>query len=109
MLDELLKLDSDLFLSIHHVRNGFLDFIMPVFSNRWIWIPLYAFMALRVFRYYGPKTVVIALSIGLMILVSDQGANLFKNGIKRPRPCHNTELLSTNTIVTPDGCGGPYG
>lgn len=109
MLDDLLRIDSELFLAIHGVRNGFLDFIMPWFTNRWIWIPLYIFMAFAIYRWYGSKTWVIALSIGLMILLSDQGANLFKNNVKRPRPCHNTELLKNNVIVTPNGCGGPYG
>lgn len=109
MLDDLLRLDSEWFLAIHNVRNGFLDFVMPVFTNRWIWIPLYIFMAFALFRQYRKHTLVIALSIGFMILLSDQGANLFKNNVKRPRPCHNVELIAKNAIITPNGCGGPFG
>lgn len=110
MLDALQRLDSEWFIAINHTRNGFLDVVMPIFTNRWIWIPLYIFMAYALFRQYGSRTIVIGLTIAIMILVSDQGANLFKNTIvKRPRPCQNTELLENNTIFTPDGCGGPYG
>jgi undecaprenyl-diphosphatase len=109
MLEELIRLDQELFVDIHGVRNGFLDFIMPVLTNRWVWIPLYLFFAWWLFRRYKAKTVVIILAAGLMILISDQGANLFKNNVKRPRPCHDTELLKEHVIITPNGCGGPFG
>src|ERR1044072_6934448 len=109
MLHELLRIDSEWFLAINHFRNGFLDFVMPWFSNRWIWIPLYVFMAFAIYKYYGRKVGVIGLSIALMIVLSDQGANLVKNNVQRPRPCHNTELLYANAVNAPEGCGGPYG
>jgi undecaprenyl-diphosphatase len=109
MLEELLKTDTGLFLSIHHVRNAFFDFIAPWLSNRWIWIPLYLWLAAKVVKYYRAQSWVIILSVLVMIVISDQGANLFKNGVQRPRPCHNTELLSAHSVVAPEGCGGPYG
>lgn len=109
MLDDLLRMDTDLFLSIHHVRNGFFDFMMPWLSNRWIWIPLYIFLAYRIYKAYSAKAIVILLAVGVMILVSDQGANFFKNNIQRPRPCNNPELLAKGAVITPDGCGGPFG
>lgn len=109
MPEALLNMDTDLFLSIHHVRNAFFDFIAPWLSNRWIWIPLYAWLILKVVKYYKAQGWVVVLSVILMIVISDQGANLFKNGVKRPRPSHNTELLATNTVFTPQGAGGPYG
>jgi len=109
MLEQLIHSDRELFLAIHHVRNGFFDVIMPIFTNRWVWIPLYAFFAWWLFRKFGSKMVVILPVVACMILISDQGANLFKNSVKRARPCHDTELLQTGTIFTPDGCGGPYG
>jgi undecaprenyl-diphosphatase len=109
-MDELLKLDTEWFIAIHSVRNGFLDFVMPIFTNRWVWIPLYILMAVAIFRQYGVRQFgIIALSIAVMILLSDQGANLFKDNVARPRPCHNPELLEKFHITTPNGCGGPYG
>ncbi|HTF03509.1 MAG TPA: phosphatase PAP2 family protein [Bacteroidia bacterium] len=109
MLEELIRLDQELFVDIHNARNGFLDFLMPVITNRWVWIPLYLFFAWWLSRKYRAKTIVILLAAGLMIFISDQGANLFKNNVKRPRPCHNTELLKEHTVITPNGCGGPFG
>ncbi len=109
MLESLMQTDVDLFLGIHHVRNGFFDFIAPWFSNRWIWIPLYLWLAWKVVKYYKSQSWAVILAVVLMIVISDQGANLFKNGIKRPRPCHNTELLAQHEVLSPEGCGGPYG
>lgn len=109
MLEELIRADKELFLTIHHFRNGFLDVIMPVFTNRWIWVPLYVFFAWWLYRKFKGQLIVIIPVVALMILISDQGANLFKNNVKRPRPCHDIELLKTNVIITPNGCGGPYG
>ncbi len=109
MLESLLATDQSAFIAIHSYRNEFLDAVMPVVTNRWIWIPFYLLLAFWVFRTFNMRGVGILLAAGVMILVSDQGANLFKNGIKRPRPCHNVELLHQTTVVTPQGCGGPYG
>ncbi len=109
MLDDLLRMDTDLFLSIHHVRNGFFDFLAPWLSSRWIWIPLYLWFAVVILNHYKSKSWIIILSVVVMIVISDQGANLFKNNVKRSRPCHNTELLATGSVLMPEGCGGPYG
>jgi undecaprenyl-diphosphatase len=109
MLESLLATDQSAFIAIHSFRNEFLDAVMPVITNRWIWIPFYLLLAFWVFSTFKFLAVGILLTAGVLILVSDQGANLFKNGIKRPRPCHNVELLHQTTIITPQGCGGPYG
>jgi undecaprenyl-diphosphatase len=109
MLESLLATDQSAFIAIHSFRNEFLDAVMPVITNRWIWIPFYLLLTFWVFRTYKFRAVGIILAAGVLILISDQGANLFKNGIKRPRPCHNVELLRQTTIITPQGCGGPYG
>lgn len=109
MLESLMQTDVDLFLGIHHVRNGFFDFIAPWLSNRWIWIPLYLWLAFKVVKYYKSQAWAVILAVVIMIVISDQGANLFKNNVKRPRPCHNTELLAQQNVVAPEGCGGPYG
>lgn len=109
MLESLMKMDVDLFLAVHHFRNGFFDFIAPWLSNRWIWIPLYLWLAVVVIKHFKSRSWVIILSVVLMIVISDQGANLFKNSVQRSRPCHNTVLLAEHTVLAPEGCGGPYG
>ena len=46
--------------------------------------------------------------VALMILVTDQGTNLFKNGFERLRPCHDPSLREMLMLVK-STCGGLYG
>ncbi|HLG03708.1 MAG TPA: phosphatase PAP2 family protein [Bacteroidia bacterium] len=108
MLETLLKFDRALFLAINHWRNPFLDAVMPVVTNRWVWIPLYVLLALLLWRRFRKQTILIAGTIVLLIVASDQTANLFKNHLCcRLRPCYNPELM--NQVIAPAGCGGQYG
>lgn len=106
MFDYLNQLDHTLFQSIHHWRNPLLDACMPWVTNRWVWIPLYAFFAFLLWRRFGKQILLIIPVVALLILASDQSANLLKNSICRPRPCYDATL---ENVITPLGCGGHYG
>ena len=56
----------------------------------------------------GRQTLFLLLSIGVLILVTDQVTNFFKYGFERLRPCHNSEIQDVIRIVK-KGCGGLYG
>lgn len=109
MLELLKSIDRSLFLFLNGMHNGFFDFIMYWASDRFIWIPFYAFLLLVVVRRFGKKTVVILFLIAAMIAVSDQVAsNLAKNYFHRLRPCHVPELISRVHLVNNE-CGGTFG
>ena len=58
-----------------------------------------------IFKNYGWKgTIVIVVCVALMITATDQIANLFKYGIRRPRPCQVVELKEQMRYIA-DGCG----
>lgn len=107
MIDQLEQWDKALFRIINGAHNGFGDFIMTWASNKFIWIPLYVVLLYWLFKYkknYGWM----ALSLGLLILISDQTASgLLKPWVARLRPCHDPEIM--DWVHTPDGCGGRYG
>lgn len=48
------------------------------------------------------------LFVALLILVTDQATNLFKDGLERLRPCHEPVLKEMVRLVKPS-CGGLYG
>lgn len=81
---------------------------MPWASNRWIWIPLYVLLLFFVWRRFGRQTITIAITVALLLLATDQTANLLKNSVQRPRPCHDVALMDQQ-VITPLGCGGEYG
>ena len=80
-------------------------------SHDFFWIWLYIIFLALVFVVYKKRTLIILPIVALMVLCSDQSANLCKNVLfKRARPCHNTEInneVRVNPLLS--GCGGQYG
>ena len=110
-LDSAILLDQRILLYINSLAgNQVLDSLMVLISSKWIWLPFYALLLVKIGRSYGLRTTAwICLSISAMIVVTDQGSvQFFKEVFLRLRPCHNPELA--NLIVLQNGmCGGQYG
>ena len=72
-----------------------------------VWIPLYLIILYLIIRNFRWETLWIILFVALMILVSDQLSNLFKEWIGRLRPTHEPGLQGVHTV---NGyTGGMYG
>jgi undecaprenyl-diphosphatase len=109
MLEQLNRLDTDIFLAVNGAHSAFFDFIMFWASDKWIWIPLYAFLAYLLYRHYGKRFWIPVLVAGVVITLSDQSSvHLFKFVFHRPRPCHEPALQELVHLVN-NKCGGPYG
>jgi undecaprenyl-diphosphatase len=102
------NIDQHLFLLINGLHNEFLDSIMWWASNKFIWIPLYAWLAWMLYRKFGREGLYLILFSALLITLSDQGSVLIKNQVMRLRPCHN-EVLAFVVHTVNDKCGGQYG
>lgn len=109
MLDKLIEGDKHLFLLLNNLGTETWDAFWLFMSNKWASIPLYLFLLFLSFRSFGWKrTLLILLSVAIMITVTDQLANLFKYGVKRLRPCHDTAIFDQMRLVK-SYCGGKYG
>jgi undecaprenyl-diphosphatase len=109
MLETLKNIDTEVFLALNGVHNAVFDFIMFWASERFIWIPLYVFLAYLLFRKYGRKSWLFILMAGIVVTLTDQtSVHLFKFVFLRPRPCHEPELAGLVHLVN-SKCGGPYG
>ncbi len=95
--------DQDLFLWLNFDGGATLDSIMIFISGKLSWIPYYALILALVGRKYGWKSaLLIAVSIGLAVGMSDLIAGIFKHSgpLKnvwsefpaRLRPMHNPEI-----------------
>ncbi|MBT0608646.1 phosphatase PAP2 family protein [Aequorivita echinoideorum] len=105
MLEELLKYDTQLFLFLNNLGNSSWDGFWRFVTEKWSSIPIYAILLYLVFKNYGWKgTLIILICVALMITATDQIANLFKYGVKRPRPCQ-VEILKESMRFVADGCG----
>lgn len=108
LIDSIKEIDTQLFLFLNSKHNPFFDVIMFWASHRFFWIPLYLFFFFLVYKHYGKKIWLIALSAVLLIVLSDQiSVHAFKNVFVRYRPCHNLELC--DLVHLNAGRGGMYG
>ena len=110
MLEHLEALDRSAFLAINGWHSVWTDDLMLLISGKSSWIPLYVFLLFLLQRRLGWRGLAWAVPvIGLMILCSDQGSvQLFKESVRRLRPCHEPTLSGMVHLV-PEGCGGQYG
>ena len=113
MIEEILKLDLDLFLYLNNLGN-------PYFDNFWIFlskneanvITYLLVLIVYIYSINSNKRIKILfrliIAIALLITVSDQTSNLFKDSFQRLRPCYN-ELISESLRLVKESCGGRYG
>ena len=96
-------------LWVNSLYTPFTDSVWMFFSNKWVWVVLYAFILCFLFLRLGWKKALLAVAaIVLTIVCCDQGANLFKNWICRLRPTHDPWMLSHGLHI-PGDAGGLYG
>lgn len=106
-MERLNQLDHDLFLILNGLHNAFLDELMFLVSEKYIWIPLYILLAYLLFKQYRWKFVWIIFLTALLILFSDQLSVFIKNTTGRLRPCHEPTLEGLVHVVK-NKCGGSY-
>jgi undecaprenyl-diphosphatase len=109
MLEALNSVDKNLLLFFNHLDNPVLDFLMYWASNKWIWIPLYAFLAFKIYKKFPQQFFLILVCVAVAIAVSDQlSSSIIKKAAMRLRPCHDPSISSDVHLVY-GYCGGMYG
>ena len=113
MFEEILKLDSKLFLFLNNLGTTKFDVFWLSLSKIEANILMYLFLIFLFFyiQNFRPKflnILYLLLVIALMITITDQGANYFKDSFQRLRPCYNESLMDSLRLVK-ENCGGKYG
>ncbi|UWX56561.1 phosphatase PAP2 family protein [Maribacter litopenaei] len=109
MLDQLLQLDKDIFIYLNGLGTPTWDTFWQFISHKFSTLPLYLFLLILSYRKFGWKGIlVLVVSVGLLVTVSDQLSNFFKYGVGRFRPCHDSEISSLMRLVK-SYCGGKFG
>lgn len=109
MLDQILQLDTDVFIYLNSLGTQRWDAFWLAYTSKFNWIPFYAVLLYLIYRQVKLQAFLITIvAVALMILVTDQVTNLFKNGFHRLRPCHLAELIDGMRLVKAH-CGGRYG
>ncbi|MFK7782362.1 phosphatase PAP2 family protein [Psychroserpens sp.] len=110
MLEELVKLDTELFIYLNGLGTQTWDAFWMFYTTKFNWIPFYAFLLFLFYKRLSLKMFLFTLLvIVLMITFTDQITNLFKKVlVMRLRPCYNTEINDIIRLVK-SSCGGKYG
>ena len=113
MIEEILKLDSKLLIFLNNLG-------VPRFDTFWISLSkieanilMYLFLICLFFYIQKPRPkfsniLYLIFIIVIMITITDQGANLFKDSFQRLRPCYD-ETIKDSIRLVKDNCGGKYG
>lgn len=108
-MDALQLWDQELFLWLNGLGSESFDAFWMTVTNKRYTIGFYAILTAVMSKRLGWKnTLWMLLTIALLITFTDQITNLFKDGFKRLRPCHEVGLTDIMRQVKP-GCGGKYG
>ena len=100
MLDKILSLDQKLFVYLNSLGSETFDGFWLLITKQIYWTPLFLFLLYLVFKKLGAKqTLFLMLFVAVLLVFTDQIANLFKNGVQRLRPCNNPEINSFIRIV----------
>ncbi len=102
------QIDQQIFLLINGLHNSFLDPIMWYISNKAFWYPFYLVLIYFVILKRKKDVWITLLAVTLMIILSDQSADLVKDYMQRLRPTHNPDI--SYLVHTLKGyAGGEYG
>jgi len=105
-MESLEQLDRVLTLAINSVHTPLLDELWVFFSERSVWIPLYAAVLIALYVRLGWKKATAALlCMVLTIVACDQTGNLFKFGFERLRPCFDPWMMEHGVRQLEDGWG----
>lgn len=108
MFENLEKIDQQLFLLGNSFHNTFFDMLVPHLTSFWVWIPLFIWWFIEVYKIYKRKIGIVILFLVALLFAADRSSVLIKDSVKRYRPTHNTELKDKVHIVD-NYYGGQYG
>lgn len=107
MLETLKSIDQEVFLFLNGLHCSYFDPVMFWGTKTIIWVPLYLALLYLVVKNYKWQTLWILLFTILMIIVSDQVSNFFKDWFMRLRPTHEPGMTGIHTVH--GYTGGMYG
>ncbi len=93
MLEKLLEIDRDVFVWLNALGSEQFDGFWLFITKQFNWIPVFAIIMYLAFKRLGWRhAVLVIVIIALLITITDQTTNLFKNGFQRLRPGNNPEI-----------------
>ena len=100
MLEKCIAIDKEVFIFLNSLGSETYDNLWLHITQQLYWTPLFLIVFYLLQKKIGPKNLLILLLfIAGIILVCDQTANIFKNGVQRLRPCNDPEIKDIIRVV----------
>ncbi|RTZ02855.1 phosphatase PAP2 family protein [Flavobacterium sp. RSP49] len=100
MIEKIVSLDTQLFVYLNGLGSITYDGFWLFITSQFNWIPLFLLLLYFIYKKLGlQQTLYLLLFVALLVTITDQTTNLFKNGFQRLRPCNNPEINSFIRIV----------
>jgi undecaprenyl-diphosphatase len=100
MFDKLIDLDHKVFIFLNGLGSETFDGLWLIITKQLYWSPLFLLIFYLLQKKLGWKKFgYYILFTAVLILISDQTANLFKNSFQRLRPCNLEELKDIIRVV----------
>ena len=108
MLDLIIEYDHKLFIWLNNLGDEFFDWFWMLLTNKLFIFLVYLIALVYLFKKLKTKYLIsMIFYLLILILISDQTSNLFKNYFERLRPCHDEQIYSSMRLVK-NSCGGLY-
>ena len=106
-MEYLLQLDQTLFQLINQEwRTAFLDWLLPLWRNKYFWTPLYLFLLFFLFHKMRQKIFYILFLLIATIGITDLTSSfLIKETVQRVRPCNDKAFMKKVLLKAPCGSG----
>ena len=99
-MEQLVELDQELFLFLNNLGTPAWDNFWNILTHKWTSIPLYIVLIYLLYKRLGTKGAIITvLLVAGMITITDQLANVFKDGFERLRPCRQEGVMEYARFV----------
>lgn len=111
MIDTLAHIDADLTVAVNSVHSVYLDHFMYLFTNKYVWAPMYATILIILYKRYNIRAALLfVVAIAFTIAITDQlCATVLRPMVERLRPTHDNEQVAGMIHIVNGYRGGLYG
>lgn len=111
IISQLIKWDTNLLLFLNGHYSDFMDSLMFLVSDKYIWLPLYLAFALAIYlKAHWSHALVLFVAVALMITMTDQTCgSLLRPMVERLRPSNLDNPISPLVHIVNGYRGGSYG
>jgi len=109
LIHTLLAWDAAFFHFINNsLANPVFDVLLPWCREKWIWAPLYLFIAAFSWLRFGNRGWLVLLGLVAVVAIADgTSSQLIKKNVRRLRPC-NDPALTDRVRLRVASCGSGY-